>query len=157
MSDTIVVMDKGSIQQIGTPEDIYNEPKNAFVADFIGESNIIDGIMPEDNVVQMYGRRFPCLDGGFAPNEAVDVVIRPEDIMIVGEDIGQLTGVVQSVLFKGVHYEMMIDTGETVFKVHSTIMQPQGSRVGLTIVPYNIHIMHPMPEPQADEEAIADV
>ena len=97
MSDTIVVMDKGSIQQIGTPEDIYNEPKNAFVADFIGESNIIDGIMPEDNVVQMYGRRFPCLDGGFAPNEAVDVVIRPEDIDIVPVEQGQLTGTVTSV------------------------------------------------------------
>ena len=157
MSDTVVVMDKGRIQQIGTPEDIYNEPKNAFVADFIGESNILNGVMVRDKVVKMYGKEFPCVDVGFAENEPVDVVIRPEDIMIVGADIGQLTGVVQSVLFKGVHYEMMIDTGKTVFKVHSTIMQPQGSRLGLTIVPYNIHIMHPMPEPPVDEEAIADV
>ena len=105
------------------------------------------GTMIEDELVHFCGFNFPCVDSGFGENAPVDVVIRPEDIMIVGEDIGQLTGVVQSVLFKGVHYEMMIDTGETVFKVHSTIMQPQGSRVGLTIVPYNIHIMHPMPEP----------
>ena len=109
MSDTIVVMDKGSIQQIGTPEDIYNEPKNAFVADFIGESNIIDGTMPEDNVVQMYGKRFPCLDGGFAPNEAVDVVIRPEDIDIVPVEQGQLTGTVTSVTFKGMQYDIIVD------------------------------------------------
>ena len=101
MSDTIVVMDKGSIQQIGTPEDIYNEPKNAFVADFIGESNIIDGIMLQDDLVQMYSKTFPCLDGGFAPNEPVDVVIRPEDIDIVPVEQGQLTGTVTSVTFKG--------------------------------------------------------
>ena len=146
MSDTVVVMDKGRIQQIGTPEDIYNEPKNAFVADFIGESNILNGIMVRDNVVKMYGKEFPCVDGGFAPNEPVDVVIRPEDIVIVGEDIGQLTGTVTSVLFKGVHYEMMIDAGDFTWKVHSTTMQPAGSRVGLAIVPFNIHIMRPMKE-----------
>ena len=157
MSDTIVVMNKGHIQQIGSPESVYNEPVNAFVADFIGESNQLDGIMLADYQVEFNGRVYQCVDKGFAKREPIEVVIRPEDIMIVGEDIGQLTGVVQSVLFKGVHYEMMIDTGETVFKVHSTIMQPQGSRVGLTIVPYNIHIMHPMPEPPVDEEAIADV
>ena len=157
MSDTIVVMRDGHILQIGDPKSVYDEPANAFVANFIGESNILRGTMIEDELVNFCGFNFPCVDSGFGENAPVDVVIRPEDIMIVGEDIGQLTGVVQSVLFKGVHYEMMIDTGETVFKVHSTIMQPQGSRVGLTIVPYNIHIMHPMPEPPVDEEAIADV
>ena len=157
MSDTIVVMRDGHILQIGDPKSVYDEPANAFVANFIGESNILRGTMIEDELVHFCGFDFPCVDSGFGENAPVDVVIRPEDIMIVGEDIGQLTGVVQSVLFKGVHYEMMIDTGETVFKVHSTIMQPQGSRVGLTIVPYNIHIMHPMPEPPVDEEAIADV
>ena len=157
MSDTIVVMKDGTIQQIGDPKTIYDEPANAFVADFIGESNLLRGTMIHDELVEFAGTEFPCVDFGFGENTPVDVVVRPEDIMIVGEDIGQLTGVVQSVLFKGVHYEMMIDTGETVFKVHSTIMQPQGSRVGLTIVPYNIHIMHPMPEPPVDEEAIADV
>ena len=157
MSDTIVVMRDGHILQIGDPKSVYDEPANAFVANFIGESNILRGTMIEDELVHFCGFNFPCVDSGFGENAPVDVVIRPEDIMIVGEDIGQLTGVVQSVLFKGVHYEMMIDTGETVFKVHSTIMQPQGSRVGLTIVPYNIHIMHPMPEPPVDEEAIADV
>ena len=157
MSDTIVVMRDGHILQIGDPKSVYDEPANAFVANFIGESNILRGTMIEDELVNFCGFDFPCVDSGFGENAPVDVVIRPEDIMIVGEDIGQLTGVVQSVLFKGVHYEMMIDTGETVFKVHSTIMQPQGSRVGLTIVPYNIHIMHPMPEPPVDEEAIADV
>ena len=103
MSDTVVVMNGGKIQQIGTPEDIYNEPKNAFVADFIGESNIIDGIMHEDKVVGMYGKKFPCLDGGFAPNEPVDVVIRPEDIDIVPEEQCQLTGTVSEVTFKGMH------------------------------------------------------
>ena len=157
MSDTIVVMRDGHILQIGDPKSVYDEPANAFVANFIGESNILRGTMIEDELVNFCGFDFPCVDSGFGENAPVDVVIRPEDIMIVGEDIGQLTGVVQSVLFKGVHYEMMIDTGETVFKVHSTIMQPQGSRVGLTIVPYNIHIMHPMPEPPVDEEAVADV
>ena len=109
MSDTVVVMNGGKIQQIGTPEDIYNEPKNAFVADFIGESNIIDGIMHEDKVVGMYGKKFPCLDGGFAPNEPVDVVIRPEDIDIVPEEQGQLTGTVTEVTFKGMHYDIIVD------------------------------------------------
>ena len=142
MSDTVVVMNEGIIQQIGTPEDIYNEPKNAFVADFIGESNIIPGIMLEDDLVEMLGTQFQCVDEGFGHNEPVDVVVRPEDIMIVGEDVGMLTGTVESVLFKGVHYEMIVDTDSMKWKVHSTTMQPVGSRVGLTIVPYNIHIMH---------------
>ena len=141
MSDTVVVMNHGCIQQIGDPKRIYDEPKNAFVADFIGESNILSGVMLEDNLVEMLGTQFQCVDEGFGKNEPVDVVVRPEDVMIVGEDVGMLTGTVESVLFKGVHYEMMIDTGSMRWKVHSTGMQPVGSRVGLTIVPFNIHIM----------------
>ena len=141
MSDTVAVMNGGRIQQIGDPKRIYDEPKNAFVADFIGESNIIPGIMLEDDLVEMLGVEFQCVDEGFGKNEPVDVVVRPEDVMIVGEDVGMLTGVVESVLFKGVHYEMMIDTGSMRWKVHSTSMQPVGSRVGLAIVPFNIHIM----------------
>ena len=141
MSDTIVVMNGGRIQQIGAPKGIYDEPKHAFVADFIGESNILPGIMLEDDLVEMLGREFPCVDEGFDPNEPVDVVVRPEDIMVVGEDVGMLTGVVESVLFKGVHYEMMINTGDFTWKVHSTTMQPVGTSVGLSIVPFNIHIM----------------
>ncbi|MDD6998122.1 MAG: ABC transporter ATP-binding protein, partial [Oscillospiraceae bacterium] len=141
MSDTVVVMKDGLIQQIGSPEDIYNEPQNAFVADFIGESNILRGTMIHDELVEFAGCAFPCVDFGFGENAKVDVVIRPEDIMLVGEDVGQLVGTIRSVLFKGVHYEMMIDTGDVTFKVHSTTMQPQGSRVGLSIVPFNMHIM----------------
>ena len=141
MSDTVAVMNGGRIQQIGDPKRIYDEPKNAFVADFIGESNIIPGVMLEDDLVEMLGTEFQCVDEGFGKNEPVDVVVRPEDVMIVGEDVGQLTGTVESVLFKGVHYEMIIDTGSMKWKVHSTSMQPAGSRVGLTIVPFNIHIM----------------
>ena len=141
MSDTIVVMDKGSIQQIGTPEDIYNEPKNAFVADFIGESNIIDGIMPEDNVVQMYGRRFHCLDGGFAPNEAVDVVIRPEDIDIVPVEQGQLTGTVTSVTFKGMQYDIIVDFRGFKWLIQTTDHCPEGARIGIKIDPDGIHVM----------------
>ena len=146
MSDTIVVMNSGRILQIGPPKTIYDEPKNAFVARFIGESNIIRGTMVHDELVSFSGVDFPCVDAGFCENVPVDVVIRPEDIVIVGEDIGQLTGTVTSVLFKGVHYEMMIDAGDFTWKVHSTTMQPAGSRVGLAIVPFNIHIMRPMKE-----------
>ena len=146
MSDTIVVMNSGRILQIGPPKTIYDEPKNAFVARFIGESNIICGTMVHDELVSFSGVDFPCVDSGFGENVPVDVVIRPEDIVIVGEDIGQLTGTVTSVLFKGVHYEMMIDAGDFTWKVHSTTMQPAGSRVGLAIVPFNIHIMRPMKE-----------
>ena len=152
MSDTIVVMRDGKILQIGDPKRIYDEPANAFVADFIGESNILKGTMIKDELVHFAGHDFVCVDSGFGENAPVDVVIRPEDIMIVGEDIGQLTGTVQSVLFKGVHYEMMVSTGETTFKVHSTTMQPQGSTAGINIVPFNIHIMKPM-----QEEAPSDV
>ena len=148
MSDTVAVMNGGRVQQIGDPKRIYDEPKNAFVADFIGESNIIDGVMLEDDLVRFCDTDFQCVDEGFGTNEPVDVVIRPEDIMIVGEDVGMLTGTVQSVIFKGVHYEMMVkgDAGDGyLWKVHSTTMQPVGTRVGMTIVPYNIHIMHKMP------------
>ena len=146
MSATVVVMNHGCIQQIGDPKRIYDEPKNAFVAYFIGESNIIPGVMVRDELVNMLGQDFPCVDEGFALNEPVDVVVRPEDVMVVGEDVGQLCGEVASVLFKGVHYEMMIRTEQYTFKVHSTTMQPVGTRVGLTIVPFNIHIMHKMKE-----------
>ena len=142
MSDTIAVMSGGRIHQIGDPKKIYDEPKNAFVADFIGESNILPGVMPEDDVVEMAGQKFPCVDEGFGKNEEVDVVVRPEDIMVVGQDVGMLTGTVESVIFKGVHYEMMILAGGYRWKVHSTAMQPVGSEVGLYIVPFNIHIMH---------------
>ena len=145
MSDTIAVMNGGRIQQIGDPKRIYDEPQNAFVADFIGESNILSGTMLEDDLVEFSGTEFQCVDEGFGTNAPVDVVIRPEDIMIVGEDVGMLAGTVQSVIFKGVHYEMMIrgeGAGEDIlWKVHSTTMQPVGTRVGMTIVPYNIHIM----------------
>ena len=147
MSDTVVVMRDGRIQQIGDPKRIYDEPVNAFVADFIGESNILRGTMIHDELVSFAEHDFPCVDYGFGDNAPVDVVIRPEDIMIVGEDVGQMVGTITSVLFKGVHYEMMIDTGAFTFKVHSTSMQPQGSRVGLNIVPFNIHIMKPMEVP----------
>ena len=141
MSDTIVVMDKGSIQQIGTPEDIYNEPKNAFVADFIGESNIIDGIMVKDNVVQMYGKKFPCLDGGFQPNEPVDVVIRPEDIDIVPVAEGQLTGTVTSVTFKGMQYDIIVDFKGFKWLIQTTDHCPEGARIGIKIDPDGIHVM----------------
>ena len=156
MSDTIVVIRDGHILQIGDPKHIYDEPANAFVADFIGESNIFRGTMVRDELVAFAGREFPCVDFGFGENVPVDVVVRPEDITVVGEDVGQLVGTIRSVLFKGVHYEMIIDCGEYTFKVHSTTMQPQGSRVGLSIVPFNIHIMRPMdtPKREAADDAV---
>ncbi|NLK97871.1 spermidine/putrescine ABC transporter ATP-binding protein [Defluviitalea saccharophila] len=141
MSDTIVVMKDGVIQQIGTPEDIYNEPKNAFVADFIGESNIIPGVMKKDYLVEFANTTFECVDKGFGSNQPVDVVIRPEDIEVTEGNTGMLQGVVESVTFKGVHYEMMIKTDTFNWMVHSTSMHPPKSQVGLTILPYNIHIM----------------
>ena len=141
MSDTIVVMDKGSIQQIGTPEDIYNEPKNAFVADFIGESNIIDGLMVRDKLVQMYGRQFPCLDGGFEPNEPVDVVIRPEDIDIVPVEQGQLTGTVTNVTFKGMQYDIIVDFKGFKWLIQTTDHSLEGTRIGIKIDPDGIHVM----------------
>ena len=141
MSDTIVVMDKGCIQQIGTPEDIYNEPKNAFVADFIGESNIIDGVMVRDKLVKMYGREFPCLDGGFAENEPVDVVIRPEDIEIVPADKGRLVGTVTSVTFKGVHYDTIVDFKGYKWLIQTTDYHEVGEVIGIILNPDDIHIM----------------
>lgn len=141
MSDTIVVMDKGRIQQIGSPVDIYNEPKNAFVAEFIGESNIIDGIMHEDYLVGFSGKNFKCVDKGFSKDEDIEVVIRPEDIEIVSIGDGQLNGIVKSVTFKGVHYEMIVESKDFEWMIHSTIMKPVGTEIGMTVLPENIHIM----------------
>lgn len=141
MSDTVVVMNKGEIQQIGTPVDIYNEPKNAFVADFIGESNIIDGIMVSDNTVRMYGRDFPCLDKGFAPNEPVDVVVRPEDIDIVPVELGQITGTVTDVTFKGMQYDIIVDFQGFKWLIQTTDHSPIGAKIGVKIDPDGFHIM----------------
>ena len=141
MSDTVVVMDSGVIQQIGTPLDIYNEPKNAFVADFIGESNILDGIMLDDCLVEFSGHRFECLDKGYAKNEACDVVVRPEDVDVVELDKGMLCGVVTSVTFKGVHFEIIVDIGGFKWMIQTTDYQAEGSRIGLFIEPDAIHIM----------------
>ena len=141
MSDTVVVMNNGNIQQIGSPTDIYNEPVNAFVADFIGESNILNGIMPEDCVAEFSGHRFECVDKGFAKNEKVDVVIRPEDIKIVPPANAKLTGIVESVVFKGVHYEMTVDGMEHKWIIHSTLHEPVGTMIGMDIAPFDIHIM----------------
>ncbi len=141
MSDTVVVMDAGRIQQIGSPEDIYNEPRNAFVADFIGESNIIDGIMRSDGVVEIFNRRFQCLDSGFEKDEAVDVVIRPEDVDIVPEDQGQLKGIVTSVTFKGMQYDIIVDFYGFKWLIQTTDLSPVGSRIGIKIDPDGIHVM----------------
>ena len=142
MSDTVVVMDKGRIQQIGTPEDIYNEPKNAFVADFIGESNILDGVMLEDRLVKFFGRKFKCVDAGFERNEPVDVVIRPEDIDIVPPDDGHLCGTVTSVTFKGVHYDTIVDFKGFKWLIQTTDFNEVGSYIGIRLEPEDIHIMH---------------
>lgn len=141
MSDTVVVMDKGRIQQIGTPEDIYNEPKNAFVADFIGESNILNGVMVRDKVVKMYGKEFPCVDAGFAENEPVDVVIRPEDIDIVPVEQGQLIGTVTNVTFKGMQYDIIVDFRGFKWLIQTTDHSPVGARIGVKIDPEGFHIM----------------
>ena len=141
MSDTVVVMDKGRIQQIGTPEDIYNEPKNAFVADFIGESNILDGIMRADYVVEFFGRKFRCLDKGFAPDEPVDVVIRPEDVDIVPPDSGHLCGTVTSVTFKGVHYDTIVDFKGFKWLIQTTDLHRPGEYIGIRLTPDDIHVM----------------
>ena len=142
MSDTVVVMDKGRIQQIGRPEDIYNEPKNAFVADFIGESNILDGVMLSDYKVKFFGRTFQCVDAGFAPNEPVDVVIRPEDIDFVPVEEGHLTGTVTSVTFKGLNYDIIVDFKGFKWLIQTTDFQPVGATVGIRLNPEDIHIMH---------------
>ena len=144
MSDTVVVMKDGVIQQIGSPVDIYNEPQNAFVANFIGQSNIIGGRMLKDCLVEISGREFVCVDKGFAPNESVDVVIRPEDVQIVPVDQAQISGVVLSSIFKGVHYEMIIEAYDFTWTAVSTRMAEVGSAVGLTFGPDEIHIMKKM-------------
>ena len=149
MSDRIVVMNHGVIQQVGSPTDIYNEPENAFVADFIGESNIIDGVMLEDRKVEFCDREFECVDSGFGHNTPVDVVIRPEDLRLVYAGDGLLQGVVESIVFKGVHYEMMVRTEHFTFTVHSTMAEPVGKTGGLTVIPFDIHIMHKNAEAQA--------
>ena len=153
MSDTIVVMNQGYIQQMGTPEQIYNEPENAFVADFIGESNIVPGIMIQDELVEIFGARFACVDKGFGNNTPVDVVIRPEDVELVRPDEGTLTGVCTHLIFKGVHYEMEVTTPDGFeWLVHSTGMCPVGQQVGIRVDPFNIQIMNkPASE---DEEAV---
>lgn len=142
MSDTVVVMNKGAIQQIGTPQDIYNEPKNAFVADFIGESNILDGIMRKDFLVEFAGQQFQCVDKGFLPDEPVDVVIRPEDIDFVESDASHVSGLVTSVNFKGVHYEIIVDVRGFKWMIQSTDFQEVGKKIGLVLQPDDIHIMH---------------
>ncbi len=141
LSDTIVVMDNGVIQQIGTPQDIYNEPKNAFVADFIGESNILDGNMKEDFKAEFSGHTFQCLDKGFANGEDVDVVIRPEDIIVTDYDKGMISGTVTSVTFKGVHFEIIVDIKGFKWMIQSTKEQKVGDEIGLIIEPDSIHIM----------------
>lgn len=142
MSDTVVVMDSGKIQQIGTPEDIYNEPVNAFVADFIGESNIVDGVMLKDYLVTFGGQTFECLDKGFAPNEKVDVVVRPEDVDVDKEGgKSTLTGLVTSVTFKGVHFEIIVDVKGFKWMIQTTDYYAEGSTIGMYIEPDAIHIM----------------
>lgn len=153
MSDTIVVMNQGYIQQIGSPERIYNEPENAFVADFIGESNIIGATMIEDRLVEILGVRFACVDEGFGRNKPVDVVIRPEDVELTkNPEDGTIKGVVSHVIFKGVHYEMEVQANGFEWLVHSTGMFPVGTEVGIKVDPFNIQIMN-KPESE-DEEAV---
>ena len=141
MSDTIVVMNKGEIQQMGSPEDIYNEPANSFVAKFIGESNIVDGIMLDDFKVEFGGRIFDCVDKGFEKNEAIEVVIRPEDFEMVKYEEGMLKGTVTSVIFKGVHYEIEVKDENHTWILHNTKHAEIGSKIGLSLDPESIHIM----------------
>lgn len=153
MSDTIVVMNQGYIQQMGTPEKIYNEPENAFVADFIGESNILPGIMVRDRLVSIFGTEFECVDSGFGVNQPVDVVIRPEDIKLREPEEGIMQGEVTHLIFKGVHYEMEVKTPDGYeWLVQSTRMRPVGDKVGIYVKPFDIQIMNkPASE---DEEAV---
>ena len=152
MSDTIVVMNQGYIQQIGTPERIYNEPENAFVADFIGDSNIIGATMIQDRLVEILGARFACVDEGFGVNTPVDVVIRPEDVELVAPEDGIIQGTVTHLIFKGVHYEMEVMANGFEWLVQSTKMCPIGTHVGIKVDPFNIQIMN-KPESE-DEEAV---
>ncbi|MEA5012891.1 MAG: TOBE domain-containing protein, partial [Angelakisella sp.] len=146
MSDRVVVMKDGYIQQIGTPQDIYNEPVNAFVADFIGESNIIDGLMHKDYLVEFANDFFDCVDKGFEPMERVQVVIRPEDLRIIQPDGAKITGVVDTVIFKGVHYEIIVDTLGYQWMIHSTQYVEPGTLIGMEVAPEDIHIMRRMEE-----------
>ena len=141
MSDRVVVMRDGNILQIGTPQDIYNEPCNAFVADFIGESNIIDGIMHKDFLVEFANDYFDCVDKGFEPKERVQVVVRPEDFKIVPADKGKISGIVESIIFKGVHYEIMVDAMGFKWKIHTTQYVEPGTLIGMDVAPMDIHIM----------------
>ena len=150
MSDRIVVMNQGYIQQVGTPEDIYNEPQNAFVADFIGDSNLLSAIMVRDKKVNIQGQEFDCVDVGFGENNPVDVVIRPEDMILVEPEHGTIRGKVVSLIFKGVHYEMEVEALGFIWLVHSTKMAEVGSEVGLFVDPFNIQIMK-KPENSAEE------
>ena len=152
MSDTIVVMNQGYIQQIGTPEDIYNEPENAFVADFIGHSNIIDGVMIKDKLVEILGVKMPCVDEGFGENTPVDIVIRPEDVELVPAEDGYMQGDVVSNIFKGVHYELEVKANGYDWMVHTTKYVEIGSHVGIKVIPFNIQVMH-KPE-SSDEKAV---
>ncbi len=142
MSDTVVVMANGQIQQIGSPTDIYNEPENAFVADFIGESNIVDGVMLQDRRVRFSGHTFDCVDAGFGKNQAVDVVVRPEDVDVVSPEVGMLKGTVTSVTFKGVHYEIIVDINGFKWMIQTTDFVGEGEHIGLHIEPDAIHIMN---------------
>lgn len=154
MSDTIVVMNQGYIQQIGSPEKIYNEPENAFVADFIGDSNIIGATMIEDKLVEILGTKFPCVDTGFGTNKPVDVVIRPEDVILSSPVNGRMKGVVTHLIFKGVHYEMEVKAGGYEWLVHSTGMFPVGTEVGIDVDPFNIQIMN---KPASEDEEAAKI
>ncbi len=144
MSDTIVVMNEGDIQQIGSPTDIYNEPENRFVAKFIGDSNIVEGTMIKDCLVKFDDQEFECVDKGYADDEEVDIVIRPEDIDIVSEEVGKLKGTVTSVIFKGVHYEILVETLYRTYLIHTTDYCEVGSKVGLSFFPEDIHVMYTM-------------
>ena len=146
MSDRVVVMKDGKILQIGTPQDIYNEPTNAFVADFIGESNIMDGLMHKDFLVEFANDYFECVDKGFAPMEQVQVVIRPEDISIVPPQGAKLTGLVDTIIFKGVHYEIMVNSLGYSWMIHSTRFVEPGTLIGMEVTPEDIHIMQKMEE-----------
>lgn len=157
LSDTIVVMNNGKIQQIGTPVDIYNEPSNAFVAYFIGESNIIHSTMVADKKVKIDGVIFDCVDSGFGENIDVDVVVRPEDVVLVTPDKAKLTGTVTLVTFKGVHYEIWVEGPSFEWKVHSTIPQMVGAELGIVVDPFNIHVMHKAPMNIEPSEAAVDV
>ena len=152
MSDTIVVMNQGYIQQMGTPEEIYNEPENAFVADFIGDSNLFPAVFVRDELISIDGKEFPCVDKGFGTDKPVDVVIRPEDVKLVPPGTGEVSGVVTDVIFKGVHYEMCVDVNGREWVAHSTTSRPRGMNVDIHVHPFNIQVMNkPGSE---DEEAV---